>query len=722
MTFYARSHPLMTLDEHTQMVEKKYDDLLETMRLYFSNDEIKMIKIACHYHDIGKINQIFQEKLQGKINKNNEEIPHGYLSILLLNYENMIKILNNKECFEIVLNAIFYHHKRNDQENEKIEKFAKNYFQKNINQYYGKEIELELENLQEIYNHYKKPFMDNDFWYQYVIVKGILNKCDWCASASIDEEIPIEVKGEESINNKIVERFHSLKPLQQFMKEHRNDNVALIASTGGGKTEGALLWLNDEKGFFTLPMKVSANSIFERIKEFYLSNVAILHSDCFRFYEDEKNIYLDEIEQAEHDKLINYQIAKNLSYPLTVCTIDQIFKFAYKTLGTEHILATMRYSKVIVDELQSYSPELLATIIYGLQLIHKIGGKFAIITATLPKFVLEDLKECHVQFQSFQHDIPDRHKIEIIDKDLKEDVEKIKEVSKHKKVLIICNTVAKAQEIYQMFQDNKTNVYLLHSRFLKKDRELIERKVINFSNGNENGICISTQIVEASLDIDFDVLYTYMSSVDSLIQRMGRIYRNRRNDSHETNIYIYTKRDGIGGVYDPEIFKESLQAIRKYNHQIFLEEEKLKCIDEVYDIKGIKELNYYNRYRKKLENLKGTRPMEYDSKDANDKFRDIHSVKLIPDIILNKHLDEIMQIVDELKEGKNKNKLVFALDEYCINYNLYKPIYKYEYIDHQSFVEGAQIYLTHCLYDFDEFLLQGQGLIIDKKQDDEQFV
>ena len=50
----------------------------------------------------------------------------------------------------------------------------------------------------------------------------------------------------------------------------------------------------------------------------------------------------------------------------------------------------------------------------------------------------------------------------------------------------------------------------------------MKEKVINFSNGNENGICISTRIVEASLDIDFDVLYTYMSSVDSLIQRMGR--------------------------------------------------------------------------------------------------------------------------------------------------------------------------------------------------------
>ena len=53
--------------------------------------------------------------------------------------------------------------------------------------------------------------MDNDFWYRYVIVKGILNKCDWCASASIDEEIPVEVKGEESINNKIVEAFSFVK-------------------------------------------------------------------------------------------------------------------------------------------------------------------------------------------------------------------------------------------------------------------------------------------------------------------------------------------------------------------------------------------------------------------------------------------------------------------------------------------------------------------------------
>ena len=107
--------------------------------------------------------------------------------------------------------------------------------------------------------------------------------------------------------------------------------------------------MDEQKGFFTLPIKVSANAIYERIKNKYLKNVAILHSDCYQFYEE--------------NDLLDYQVAKNLSYPLTLCTIDQIFKFAYKSLGSEHLLATMRYSKVIIDELQSYSPELLATIV-----------------------------------------------------------------------------------------------------------------------------------------------------------------------------------------------------------------------------------------------------------------------------------------------------------------------------------------------------------------------
>lgn len=376
MIFYAKSDSKIELDIHTRMVENKFKNLLKLKKEYFSNEEIAMIMIACHFHDIGKINVVFQEHMINK--KATKQIPHGYLSILLMNWKDNEKLLTNRKLFKIVLNAIYYHHRREDYKNDEIIDFSIKYLQENANAYFGKEIKLQISNLIDICNHESNREMTEEFWYQYVIVKGILNKCDWSASGNLE----IEIDAKESINKNIKKQFSELRPLQKFMKNHSNENIILIGSTGSGKTEGALLWLDEQKGFFTLPVKVSANAIYERIKNKYLNNVAILHSDCYQFYGDDDLKRQPEIKKG----LLNYQVAKNLSYPLTVCTIDQIFKFAYKSLGSEHLLATMRYSKVIIDELQSYSPELLAIIVYSLNLINQIGGKFAIITATLPKF------------------------------------------------------------------------------------------------------------------------------------------------------------------------------------------------------------------------------------------------------------------------------------------------------------------------------------------------
>ena len=83
---------------------------------------------------------------------------------------------------------------------------------------------------------------------------------------------------------------------------------------------------------------------------------------------------------------------------------------------------------------------------------------------------------------------------------------------------------------------------MLHSRFELNDRKDKERKIQEFSNKKENtGIWITTQIVEASLDIDFDMLYTEMSTLDSLFQRLGICYRSREYKKIEKFIKIYTK-------------------------------------------------------------------------------------------------------------------------------------------------------------------------------------
>ena len=83
----------------------------------------------------------------------------------------------------------------------------------------------------------------------------------------------------------------------------------------------------------------------------------------------------------------------------------------------------------------------------------------------------------------------------------------------------------------------------------------------------ETGIWIGTQIVEASLDIDFDVLLTELSDLNGLFQRMGRCYRNRELDKNY-NCYVFDggerKCSGVGknSVIDPDIFMLSKNALK----------------------------------------------------------------------------------------------------------------------------------------------------------------
>ena len=124
---------------------------------------------------------------------------------------------------------------------------------------------------------------------------------------------------------------------------------------------------------------------------------------------------------------------------------------------------------------------------------------------------------------------------------------------------VICNTVTRAQEVFQAIQKlegeeklcDDANLFLFHARFPMAWREEIEQKVLRmFGPGPEKGkpnpdrprraIVVATQVIEQSLDLDFDVMISDLAPVDLLLQRSGRLHRHEVNKPrrHEYCLWI----------------------------------------------------------------------------------------------------------------------------------------------------------------------------------------
>lgn len=102
--------------------------------------------------------------------------------------------------------------------------------------------------------------------------------------------------------------------------------------------------------------------------------------------------------------------------------------------------------------------------------------------------------------------------------------------------VVICNTVGRAQELYKTIQSSEKfqgdDIFLLHSRFTAADRRRKEQDLIAKYGPQGSrpyrGIVVATQVVEQSLDVDFDIMFSDFAPMDLLIQRIGRLHRHRR--------------------------------------------------------------------------------------------------------------------------------------------------------------------------------------------------
>ena len=669
-----KAKPNKSIIEHT-------NDLLDVLEILWNLGYIKeeriyeLIQKACIYHDIGKINKEFQKRVKNKGIKfdENKEVAHNVLSLYFIDESKF----NNKEDYLIVSNAVVNHHDYCDiglaiiEKSDIIENLLEGLDHKKVK----KVIPAKIASISQDIDAIK--------------IKGYLHKCDYSASSGYTAEYEnnfLEKSLENVLNKwKLDNQDASWNELQQYCIENKNENIIAIAQTGMGKTEAGLLWIGDNKGFFILPIRTAINAIYDRTKKYISSyggnleeQLGLLHSSSLEYLllqsEDDKYDDKDEyIDKKEDKEIIEYEkIAKQLSLPINVSTIDQLFDFVYKYPAYELKLTTLSYSKIVIDEIQMYGPDLLAYLVYGLERIVEQGGKVAILTATLPPFVKELLSK-NIKFKIKEGGFTDnskRHNLKILDKridsnDICDKYMENEKLNKSNKILVVCNSITQAQNLYEEISDilGNKNLHILHSKFIKCERLSKESEIIEFgktykdNKSNEldkqSGIWISTSIVEASLDIDFDYLFTELQDLNSLFQRLGRCNRKGKKDSSENNCYIYTQIDersfinGDRGYIDKDIFELSKEAISLWEGQIS-EKEKIELINKYFTMDKIKNSNYITQYKHTYNFIKNLTPDTFKSDEV--KLRNILSKDIIPSPIYHEYNGDIKELEEKLKD------------------------------------------------------------------------
>lgn len=727
----AKTDPLESLNEHTNELLIRYEQLKKFYNDSINNSKVwELLYLAVVYHDAGKAYTEFQERMKRFLGKevdrsNLPSIPHNYLSPFFLPIEHL-KL--NKFDRRVLIEAIAYHHEREQLPDEQqLLEIAEKYLVNKLNKV-GKELGVTVADSNKYFRRIVKDITkrrtkynsDDENYLNYVLVKGLLHRLDHAASAHVPIEIDYDYDLSE-LTKKYLKKLTNnkgnfLRPLQQFALENQDKNLILTAQTGMGKTEAALIWAGKKKTFFTVPLRVSLNALYDRVaNEMNYKNCGLLHSSSAHHLSN----------SGEENWEVIYDQSKHFSNKLTFTTIDQILKFPFKFKGYEKYYATLAYSCVIIDEIQGYDPWIVAVMIKALEMIYQLGGKFMIMTATLPTIYVDALRDkkiidenCIVK--TFSDDKVIRHRYKLEESSILNNLDMIAESAQDKKVLAIVNTVDQANELYENLKDRVENIYVFHARFIQRDRQLLEARLKEFDrNREEKGLWITTQIVEASIDIDFDELHTELAPLDSLFQRFGRCYRKRKLDKESENIVIYTKEvSGSGTVYDKDILRLSEQLLYEHSNgkaKVILESMKIKMVEELYSEEKLNGTKFYEKFKDALKVLETLDDHIYTHDEAQKELRGDNSVMVIPRTVY----DEIIPLFEELEEEQEKSKrteIRRKIELHTCSVSKYTYRKYLQPIDHfRRTLKGKYrlmdyVYILDREYDFDSQTLRGLGI------------
>src|SRR5690625_736816 len=358
----------------------------------------------------------------------------------------------------------------------------------------------------------------------------------------------------------------------------------LEAPMGGGKTEAALIGveqLAEKTGttgmYFGLPTQATSDGIFDRIFDWIKGlsvkdgerSIQLIHgkselNDSYKNLPRATNIADDLAEGV----IANEWFAGRKTAVLDEFVVGTIDQFLMMSLKQKHLmLRHLGFSKkvIVIDEVHAYDAYMNQYLERALRWIGAYDIPVIILSATLPSKIRIQLMKAYMRGQG--HKWREVEKPKDWDTTIQyplitfNDGNEIKQecdikVSNNKQIFIksikendllcvleeelsdggiagvIVNTVRKAQTLAESIEHHfgEEQVEILHSSFIATDRIEKEKQLLNnIGKGDDRPdrkIIIGTQVIEQSLDIDFDLLISELAPMDLLIQRIGRLHRH----------------------------------------------------------------------------------------------------------------------------------------------------------------------------------------------------
>jgi len=475
------------------------------------------------------------------------------------------------------------------------------------------------------------------------------------------------------------EAVNNIKPLLKQGKRI----FSLTSPTGSGKTLMLLSLAGEiikEKGnkriIYALPFLSITEQVERECNKIFGESTFVVRIDSksenklFAKYQHELDAKPEMIEE-----IINAQFAEDtFDYPFIITTFVKVFETLLSNSNSTLLkLPNLANTILLIDEIQSLPPRLYGFFVALLDSFCRKHNSFVVIsTATMPNFILpvnnkHDLRDFFnsysvplelVSYDNFQEEVFYRYNITRIQECLEIETlfEKIK--GEDSSALIILNTIEDTKLLFKRFWDDKNQikVLLLNTHFTPNDRTEKIRLCKEMLDKKEKVILISTQLIEAGVDIDFPLVYRDMAPLPNIVQSAGRCNRNGKFPSKGKVVLFSLSRTNIA--------RASL--IYRENDKLFIDYSIEKVVGQVTEFSCfelqkiffdlIKNNTVFATHRSEVFKTTGNEVGEIDliQKMKEGAFEDIGKFRLIDEI---KHGEELRYFIPRDKDDVLFEKL-----------------------------------------------------------------